>query len=365
MTRLCFSNLKENSNSVTKKRSFSCCRSLFFSLLTLVICSSSYAESNETEKQKAFTLVTQAREHFQSENYQKAIQLWRQAYDTYQDNKLLFYIASTYSNIPKACQEEDQAWTAYQTACKESVCSNSESAIKRFKAFQERCYVTVKIDSATPKASVTHQSQEWGPLPHERSLLVGQDQKVKISAPGYLSTWIEIKLSGSVVQKTLQYKVNLTQIPKETFFEQHQQKFALTTTVIGVSLIAVGSLQLNSASSLGDEVANREYPLSFKNEAERAAFFAEYKADQEQFKSKQLWGSTFLTIGLGALGAGLWMLFYEGPNTALFKQARQQGDLAQKQEHNKVKTSSTWLLQPMSSPRSTIDGVQGLWRFSF
>ena len=54
-----------------------------------------YAKRDNSARQKAFTLMSEGRAKFDAEQYKEAIQLWRQAYDTYQDNKLLLFILYT------------------------------------------------------------------------------------------------------------------------------------------------------------------------------------------------------------------------------------------------------------------------------
>ncbi len=347
--------------------------SLFtFILFTLLLNSFvfrdlSYANANDSARQKAFLLQSQGRERFEAGQYEEAIRLWREAYLTYQDNKLLLFIASTYAKIPDACQAEDQSWSAYLNACKESVCPNKDRGMLRYKGFKKRCYAKITVDTSTPNASLSYQGQEWGTLPHQREVLLAHYQRVKVSAPGYLSKWIEIDVSNS--QRAQAFKplnVSLTKIPQETFFEQHQLKLALSTTVIGVSLLGMGSLQASSASTLAAEVEAREYPNEFKNPAERQSYLTEYQADQDSYKSKQLWGSVMVTAGLASLGAGLWMLFYEGPNAAVLEQARRQGDLAHHDLDLKADTPlSAWSFNPLSSPASLFDGIEAKWTLKF
>ena len=353
-----------------KRRFF---RSLFFVSLLCVFVNGAYdgpvayAETSDSAREKAFALMSQGRARFEAEQYSEAIRLWREAYDTYQDNKLLLFIASTYSRIPGSCQVEDQAWIAYLSSCRESACPSKERGMERFQKFKKRCYLSVKFDSSAPRAAVSYQGQTWGPLPHERKVLINHYQQVKVSAPGYMSTWITIDLKDPKVAKGNRvFNVPLTLIPKETFFEKHQLKLALSTTVVGVSLLGMGSLQVSSASTLASEVETREYPDRFKDNAEYQSYLKEYQADQDSFKSKQLWGSVMMTAGIASLGAGLWMLFYNGPNASIFEKARQQGDLAKTNSSDgESKMISAWSFNPLSSPKALFDGVEAKWTLQF
>ena len=83
-------------NSFSLKRSFP--RSLVFSFLLCIFvygaydCPMSLAETSDSAREKAFALMSQGRERFEAEQYSEAIRLWREAYHTYQDNKLLLFI---------------------------------------------------------------------------------------------------------------------------------------------------------------------------------------------------------------------------------------------------------------------------------
>lgn len=345
-----------------------CCSFLIYALTYGVgDCSNAYAETNDSAREKAFTLMSKGRKSFEAEQYSEAIRLWREAYHTYQDNKLLLFIASTYSRIPNSCQVEDQAWLAYLHSCQESACPSKERGMERFQQFKKRCYLNIKIDSSAPRAKVSHEGQAWGPLPHERKVLINRYQQVKVSAPGYMSAWIDIDLKDpKVAQGKRFFDIPLTLIPKETFFEKHQLKLALSTTVIGVSLLGMGSLQMSSAGTLASEVEARMYPDEYKDYAEYQSYLKEYQADKDSFKSKQLWGSVMMTAGIATLGAGLWMLFYKGPNASVFEKARQQGDLAKGDLlDQKQTTESVWSFNPISSPISLLDGLEAKWTLKF
>ena len=74
-----------------------CCSFLIYALIYGVgACPNTYAETNDSAREKAFTLMSKGRQSFEAEQYSEAIRLWREAYHTYQDNKLLLFIASTY-----------------------------------------------------------------------------------------------------------------------------------------------------------------------------------------------------------------------------------------------------------------------------
>lgn len=337
----------------------------------------SHAKRDNSARQKAFTLMSEGRAKFDAEQYKEAIQLWRQAYDTYQDNKLLLFIASTYARVPNACLDEEKAWTSYLSACKESACPNKERGLKRYNQFFARCYITVTFDSAAPKASVSYQGDEWGPLPHKRDLLMNEYSQVKISAPGYLSEYIDLKLNDPTLRVSVptggeskpvnqtELNVSLTKIPPETFFEKHQLKIALTTAVVGVSILSIGSLQLSSASTLSDEVSNQNYPDEFTSMAQKQSFMDQYQKDKDRFESNQIWGAILLTAGVATLGTGVWILLYQGPNTTIFERARRQGDLAQSMHKESDKSQVEWSISPMGSSRHVVDGVQGSWKINF
>jgi hypothetical protein len=340
---------------------------LYFSSLMPI----GHAKGDESARQKAFSLMSKGRAKFDDEKYIDAIQLWRQAYDTYQDNKLLLFIASTYSRVTDACKDEEKAWTAYLSACKEGACPNKKRGLTRHQQFKSRCYITVTIDSSAPKATVSYQGRQWGTLPHKRDLLMDQYTKIKISAPGYLSKYIDLKLDDPSLKKSTptggetkpvnktEIKVLLNVIPPESFFEKHQLKMALTTAIVGVSILSIGSLQLSSASTLSDEVSNRIYPDEYETLAGKQADMAQYQADQDRFKSNQVWGAVLLTAGVITIGTGVWMLLYQGPNKVLFERARKQGDMASRSNSNRDASDHhiEWSIKPMGSSQRLVDGV--------
>ena len=352
------------------------CLRLLLGISLLFTVSTSVAKDDNSARQKAFDLQTQGRAKFAAEQYQEAISLWRQAYDTYQDNKLLLYIASTYGKINRACVEEESAWNAYLTACKGQNCPGKDKGLVRHKQFKARCYITVKIDSPTPNASVSYQGQNWGKIPLKKDLLMTDLNNLKVSAPGYLSKMIDLKLSdpklstsvptGHETKPVNQTTINvpLTLIPPESFFEKHQLKIALSTAIVGVSLLSVGSLNLSSASSIADQESQAEYPKQYASEAERQKYKEQYRSNKANFESDQLWGSVMLTVGVATLGAGIWMLLYQGPNAILHEKARRQGDLTYNINDHWLERT-TWTFSPIIDQEREVSGFQGSWQLRF
>jgi len=340
----------------------------FISLPLCLISSAGLARDKSKARQDAFILMTQGREKFSQERYLEAIQLWRRAFETYEDNKLLFFIASTYSRLQGVCEDEEKAWQTYLSACREGICPNKSRGLQRHQQFKSRCYITLNLSTSASKAVATYQGQLWGELPLKKDLLMKRYNEVKISAPHYLSKVIEVDLndpslrsaspSGREQSPVNQATMNVTliQIPKETFFETHQLKLALSTAIIGVSLLSFGSLQLSSASSLSDEVDKRPYPSTFESAEEKRTAKAQYESDQERFESEQLWGGIFITTGVVALSAGVWMLLYQGPNALIHQKARKQGDLV---GESSGASSLKWSIEPLQG------GVYSSWSLKF
>ena len=327
-------------------------------IFSAFIPSKGFAKSQSEARQEAFLLEKKGRERFVQKEYLEAIKLWRQAFDTYQDNKLLFFIASTYGRLEGECEAESKAWDSYLGACKEGSCPNKERGLQANTQFKTRCYRSINISSNAPKAVLSLSGENWGILPFSKALLVKRYEGLKISAQGYLSQKIDLDLSSPSTQNSL--NVTLTAIPPETFFEKHQLKIAISTAIVGVSVLSLGLLQLSSSSSISQEVNTRAYPSVFESQEEQSAAKALYESDKERYESAQLWGGVFLTTGVIALGAGAWMLFYKGPNAAIHEKARQQGD-----EVSQSSLNTDWSVEPLYTNRGSLSGAHAWWKISF
>ena len=304
--------------------------------------SSTNVDLSNASRDEAILLMRKGQKHFTQAKYTEAIESWRQAYSLFPDNKLLYYIASTYERIPKACIDEDRAWRAYFGGCEVASCYHREGALERNKKFKRRCYVKVRFISNAPQATLKVLERTY-PLPHQTSLLRKRYQDFKVSAPHYISEQLDFDLA-SLPQKSHQHEINTTLIviPKLTFFEEHKWKITGGSLLAGVALMSLGSLQLSSAKALNDQT-QRDFAMlgEFTNEEERRAY--NYDSKLSEFESKRFWGASMLTLGSMLVGAGVWSFFHRNSQRMLIERARQQGDLT----HTTIEYERRWSLEPL------------------
>ena len=305
--------------------------------------SSSTRAQPQASRREAAQLVRRGNQQFKNAQYSEAIETWRRAYSLFPDNKLLFYIASTYERIPRACAEEDQAWRAYFGGCESSSCYHTKDATERHVKFKQRCYVSVRLISNAPHAQLKKLERTY-PLPHQLTLLRKRYIDLKVSAPNYISERLDFDLTELPAQTRI-YEINTTliAIPRLNLFERHKWTITGGTLLAGVALLSLGSLQMSSAHALRDQTRIDFNAIGeFASEEEQRAY--NYDEKLMTFERKRIWGVSMITLGSLMLGAGAWSFFQDSPHQEILDRARRQGDLSSKKDNQR----SRWSMRPLT-----------------